>query len=162
MAIATPDLPSSRLKLSSFCAPISTRATSRTRTTDPSGLARTHEGTKLLRRRQRPFGLHIKLKLLVVANGPGADPADRRLDILRIDDVYDFGRRHIEVVKALDVEPYPHGIFESAEGRSLAPPRAPRQLIELVDGRVFGGGQRGLFPLLAVDGTRRRMDDDRF
>src|ERR1700683_384751 len=98
MAIATAGLPSSRLKLSSFCAPTSTRATSRTRTTDPSGLART-TGAELLRRRQRPFGLHIKLKLLVIANGPGADPADRRLDILRIDDVDDLGRRHIEAVE---------------------------------------------------------------
>ena len=76
-----------------------------------------HEGAELLRRRQRPFGLHIKLKLLVIADGPGADPADRRLDI---DDVDDLGRRHIEAVEALDVEPYPHGIFELAEERSLA------------------------------------------
>ena len=39
--MATAGLPSSRLKLSEFCAPISTRATSLTRSSEPSGLART-------------------------------------------------------------------------------------------------------------------------
>ena len=71
--------------MSSFCAPISTRATSLTRSTEPSGIGAQHDVAELLRRGQRALRLHVHLELLVVAHRPRADAADRRLHVLRLD-----------------------------------------------------------------------------
>ena len=77
-------------------APISTRATSLTRTTEPSGIGAQDDVGELLRRGQAALRLDGELELLVAGDRRGADPAECRLDVLALHRVDHVGRRQVE------------------------------------------------------------------
>ena len=70
---------------------------------------------ELLWRRQAALRLQIDLKLLILSNWPGADAANRRLNVLRLDRSCDVRGRQVETDQPLHVEPDAHRIFEVAE-----------------------------------------------
>ena len=57
------------------------------------GVGAQHDVAELLGRGQPALGLHVDLELLVVADRPRADAADRRLHVLRLDRGDDVRRR---------------------------------------------------------------------
>ena len=79
------------------------------------GVGAQHDVAELLGRRQSALGLDIHLELLIVTDRARADPANRRLDILRLDCIDHVGRRQLQIVEALSVEPDAHGIVEPTE-----------------------------------------------
>ena len=101
--------------------------------------------------RQPALGLHVELELLVVADRPGADAADRRLHALRADRCDDVRRRQIEAGQALRVEPDPHRIVQLGEQRGLADARRARNRIQHVDDGVVGDEKRILRAVVAVE-----------
>ncbi len=97
------------------------------------GIGAQHDIAELLRRGQGALRLHVQLELLVAGDGAGADAADRRLHVLRLDGVDDIGGSEVEAGQPLGIEPDPHGIGELAEQQHLADARHARQLVEDVD-----------------------------
>ena len=84
-----------------FCAPISTRATSRTCDDRAVRIGAQDDVAELGRRRQAPLRLQIDLELLVVLDRPRADASDRGLNILRLDGGDDVGGREVEADQPL-------------------------------------------------------------
>ena len=74
------------------------------------------------RRDQAPLGLQVELELLVVADRPRADAADRRLHVLRLDGGDDVVRRQVQADQPVGVEPDPHRIVQLGK---QAPGRRP-------------------------------------
>src|SRR5258708_7687032 len=128
MPIATAGSLLRRPSTSWFWAPRSTRATSRTRSSDPSGLAR---NTMLPNCSGvvRALRLHVQLDLLVSADRACADPAGRRLPVLRLDRGDHIGRGQLQIVEPLGVKPDAHRIIERAEQARLADPGCAGQHI---------------------------------
>ena len=56
------------------------------------GIGTQDDVAELLGSAQTPLRLHVHLELLIIADRAGADPADRRLHVLRLDGA-DIGRR---------------------------------------------------------------------
>ncbi len=79
------------------------------------GIGAQHDLGEIRRRLEAPFGLDVHLKLLVVADRPRADAADRRLHVLRLDRADDVARREIEVGQTIGVEPDAHRVVEPPE-----------------------------------------------
>ena len=128
MPIETAGLPFSRLSVSAFAAPSSTRATSRTRSTEPSGLARMHDVAELLRRGQPPLGLHVDLELRRRRWSAARRRARPRACTFCawIAAMMSVGAR-FEADQPVDVEPDAHRVVERAEhdAPGRRPARAP-------------------------------------
>ena len=65
------------------------------------GVRAQHDVAELLRGRELPLGLDVHLELLVMADRPRPDTADRRLHVLRLNSRNDVGRRQVQIVQAL-------------------------------------------------------------
>ena len=115
------------------------------------GIGAQYDIAELLGGRQAALRLHIHLELLVFADRAGADPADRRLDVLRLDRRDHIGRGQLQIVEALGVEPDAHRVIERAEQARLADPGCARQYVEHIDDRVIGDEQWILLAVLAVE-----------
>ena len=100
---------------------------------------------------QPALGLHVELELLVVADRPGADAADRRLHALGADGGDDVGGRQIEAGEPLRIEPDPHRVVQFREQAGLTDARGARNRVEHVDDGVVGDEQRILLAVGAVE-----------
>ena len=89
MPITAAGSPSCRPICSEDRADSSTRATSLMRTNEPSGLARTTTLPNSVDAGEATLGLDRQLELLVGQGRLGADTADRRLHVLRLERIDD-------------------------------------------------------------------------
>ena len=127
------------------------------------GIGAQHDVAELLRRRQPALRLDVQLELLVVADRARADAADRGLHVLRLDRADHVGRRQLQIVEALGVEPDAHRIVERAEDVRLPDAGHARQHVDDVDHRVIGDEQRVLVRRCRCRATRNcRTADDFF
>ena len=85
--------------MSWFWAPSSTRATSRTRSSEPSGLARNTILPNCSGVVRRPCVCTFNWNCWSSADRACADPADRRLHVLRLDRRDDIGRGQLQIVR---------------------------------------------------------------
>src|SRR5215831_4916903 len=114
---------------------------------------------ELLGGRQATLRLNVELKLLVFADRACPNAPDGRLNILGLDCGNDVGRRQLQVIQPLRVEPDPHGIVERPEDARLPDARQSRQHVHDVDDRVVGDEQRVLLPVVAIE--REELQDRR-
>ena len=84
----------------------------------------------------RPWVCEVELEQRIVGHRLRADPADRRLDVLRLERGDDVGRRQLEARQPVDVEHDPHRIVLGAEERRVADARNALERVEHVDRRV--------------------------
>src|SRR6266436_3813875 len=115
------------------------------------GIGPQHDVAKLPGIGQPALRLHVELKLLLVADRPGTDAADRRLHALSLDRRNDVGGGQIEAGEPLRIEPYPHRIVHLGEQLRLTNTWRARDRIEDVDDGVVGDEQWILFTVLAVE-----------
>ena len=87
-------------------------------------------------RGQPALGLDVELELLVVRDRPRADPADRRLDVLRLDRVDDVAGGQAEPGEPIGSNPGPHRIVLRAVERRVADAGRALDRVEHVDGDV--------------------------
>ena len=129
------------------------------------GIGAQYDVAELLGCRQATLRLHVQLELLVSADRACADPAGRRLHVLRLDRRDHIGRRQLQIVEPLGVEPDAHRVIERAEQARLADPGCARQHVEHIDDHVIGNEQRILLAVLAIEHDelqdRRRLFLDR-
>ena len=93
---------------------------------------------KLVHGRQPTFGLQVELQLLVVRDRAGADAADRRLDILRLNCVDDIAGGQIEAGQLIDLHPRAHRVILGPPQKRVAHPRSAFDWVEQVDCNVVG------------------------
>ncbi len=110
-----------------------------------------HDVAELLRRSEPALRLYVELELLLIADWPRADAADRRLNALSADRGDDIGRRQIEAGEPLRIKPDPHRIVHFREQAGLADPRRAGNRVEDVDDGVVGDEQRVLLAVCAIE-----------
>ena len=123
------------------------------------GIRAKNDVAELLRGRQAALRLNVQLKLLVFTDRPCPDAADGRLNILGLDRGNDVGRRKLQVVQPLRVEPDAHRIVERPEDARLPDARQSRQHVHDIDDRVVGDEQGVLLPVVAIQ--REELQDRR-
>ena len=106
---------------------------------------------EFLRLREPALRLDGELKLLIVGDRRGADPAERGLDVLALHRGDDVVRREIERRHPIRVEPNAQGIIERPEQARLADAIDPRQGVDDVDRRVIGEVERVVAALRRID-----------
>ena len=71
---------------------------------------------ELVDARQPSFGLQVELELLIVRDRPGADAADRGLDVLRLNCVDDIAGGQVEAGQLVDLDPGTHRVILGPSG----------------------------------------------
>ncbi len=104
-------------------------------------------------RAEAALGLDIELQLLIVGDRPGADAADRGLDVLRLNRADDVGGSEVESGQPIGAHPGAHGVILRAPDRGIADAGRALDLIEQIDGDVIGEEQR-------IVGVLGRIDRD--
>ena len=113
-------VPSCRPICSAPFAASSTRATSRIRTNEPSGSARSTTFPNSSTLASRPFGLDRQLELLVRQCRLRADTADRGLDILALERGDDVTGRHRVTGQPLRRDPDAHAVVPRRQQHHIA------------------------------------------
>ena len=113
------------------------------------GIGAQHDFAELLGRGKATLRLHVHLQLLVIADRASADPASRRLHVLRLDCGDYIGRCQPQIVQALGIEPDAHRVVEASKEGRLADTGCAGQYVRHVDDRVIGDEQRVLRAVLA-------------
>ena len=117
------------------------------------GIGPDHDIGEFLHRGEAALGLDIELQLLIVGDRPGADAADRGLDILRLDRVDDVAGGQVEPGQPIGAHPGAHGVILRAPYGRVADAGRAFDPIEQVDGDVIGEEQR-------IVGVLGRIDRD--
>ena len=104
-------------------------------------------------RAEAALGLDVELQLLIVGNRPGADAADRGLDVLRLDRADDVAGGQVEAGQPIGAHPGAHGVILRAPDRGVADAGRALDLVEQIDGDVIGKEQR-------IVGVLGRIDRD--
>ena len=114
--------PLSRVSRSRLAAPSSSRATSPSRSTEPSGLVRMTMFSNSSAEVEPALGLDVELQLLVVGDRPRADAADRGLHVLRLDRVDDVAGGQVEAGQPVGPDPGAHRVVLRAPQRASPTP----------------------------------------
>ena len=110
MASAAAALPLSLVSRSRFAAPSSTRATSPSRSTEPSGLVRMTIFSNSSAEAEAALRLDVELQPLIVGDRPRADTSHRGLHVLGLDGADDIAGRQPQSGELVRVHPGPHRI----------------------------------------------------
>ena len=101
--------------MSSFCAPSSTRATSRSAAPSRPDWRAARCCRTARAWSSRPCVCTFNWNCWSFDDRPRADPADRRHDVLRLDRGDHVGRRQLQIVEPVGVEPDAHRVIQRAE-----------------------------------------------
>ena len=158
IAIRAPGPPLNRPNESLVRAASSTRATSRTRTYEPSGSARTTTFSNSSGSVRRPL---VSMLSWNWASPIGWAPMrpDRRLDVLPLERLGHVVRRQPQRGQPVGVDPDPHAVVERTEQVGVADAGHALDVVEDVDGGVVAQEQRVVAAVRRVD--RQHLQDRR-
>jgi hypothetical protein len=101
--------------------------------------------------------LNVELQPLVVGYRPGADAADRSLDVLGPDRIDDITGGEPEARQAVGPDPGPHGVVLRAPQRGVSHAGRALDLVEEIDRDVIRDEQGIMRVLGGIDGDHREQ-----